>query len=108
MACVLDQDQLGVRQQLSEFRSIVNAESEVASSAPWMTKDGIFSSWSRGRRSIARFASRIAAAASASVREPHTGKQLETLWGTGGIKTDDTWMRLALPPRSGAIWRVKD
>ncbi|HKZ30351.1 MAG TPA: glycoside hydrolase family 13 protein [Acidimicrobiia bacterium] len=46
-------------------------------------------------------------AASASIREPYPGRQFETLWGTGGIKTDGNWMSIALPPRCGVVWRVE-
>jgi glycosidase len=46
------------------------------------------------------------AAASASVHETQAGRHFETLWGTGRIKTDGDWMRIALPPRSGVVWQV--
>lgn len=45
-------------------------------------------------------------AAAASVHEPDPGRRFETLWGDGGIKTDGNWMRMALPPRTGAVWKV--
>jgi len=36
------------------------------------------------------------------------GSSFKTLWGDGGIAGDAQSLRVALPPRSGAVWRVTD
>jgi len=36
------------------------------------------------------------------------GTSFKTLWGDGGIAGDDRSLRVALPPRSGAVWKVND
>ncbi len=45
-------------------------------------------------------------AVSASIHEADPAGRYETLWGEGGIRNDGTWLRLALSPRSGVVWRA--
>ena len=42
----------------------------------------------------------------ASVSTPSIGDRFETLWGFGGIATEDAITRAALGPRSAAVWRA--
>ncbi len=45
-------------------------------------------------------------AASASFDTDGLAGDYRTLWGDGGVKADHNTVRLALPPRSGAVWQV--
>ncbi len=40
--------------------------------------------------------------------QPSLGHSFRTLWGDGGIAGDERALRIALPPRSGAMWKVTD
>lgn len=41
-----------------------------------------------------------------AMTQPSVGESFKTLWGDGGIAGDSSSLRIALPPRSGAIWKV--
>lgn len=45
-------------------------------------------------------------AASASFQTDGLAGNYRTLWGEGGVKADRDIVRLALPPRTGAVWEV--
>lgn len=38
--------------------------------------------------------------------QPSLGTEFSTLWGDGGIAGDNQTLRIALAPRTGAIWRI--
>ena len=44
---------------------------------------------------------------SATIADESLGRQFRTLWGSGGIKSTDGTLHIALPPRSGAVWKVE-
>jgi glycosidase len=45
--------------------------------------------------------------ATVSVRKLRTGREYTTLWGTGAIKTESGEIQVALPARSGSVWRIE-
>lgn len=47
-------------------------------------------------------------AVSASIPDTPTGPSFETIWGIGEVTPGDDGMWVALPPRSGAVWKVPE
>ena len=43
---------------------------------------------------------------SVTIEDETLGSKFTTLWGSGGIKCTDGTLHLALPPRSGAVWKM--